>query len=218
MTYIFSDDGTFSGYYDDGDNRVFILENLDCCLVQEVVVEAVKNRTPSYIAGFRVLRIFDEPVLRDIAATVYSESSHNPKESEGIARVIRNRAEYKGIDYSSPNFWRSHKEGGIGGHAIYGRDSARYREANNLPLKNWFDNKYMLSDLEATVRALFNPTDITKGAYFWEGNRSLKKPTNFFRKNLNKDPPVFIITKTFGGTTFLKYNPDHPKFGRNVWP
>ncbi len=218
MIYVFSSDGTFSGWYTSTSSRVFVLEGLNMCLEESAVREAANGLTPTRIAGFRVLRVFPEEVLRELAATVYSESSHNPDESEGIARVIRNRAEHVGVDYGSPSFWLGYRQGGVGGNAMYGRRSPRFRHANALPLERWTENRRMLTDLEATVRALFSTYDITRGAYFWEGNASLQQPTNYFRVRLNQSPPVFLITRVLGGTTFLRYNPMHPRFGRNVWP
>jgi len=218
MIYLFSDDGTFSGYYRSKYRRVFVLESLNMCLDEGEVQDAVRGATPSRIGGFRVLRVFPESVIRELAATVYSESYHNSQESEGIARVIRNRAEHVGVDYGSPNFWLSHSQGGIGGSGIYGRRSSRFRQANSTPIEKWLDNNAMLTDLEATVRALFSKSDITNGAYFWEGNASLNNPNNYFRVRLNQNPPVFVITRVLGRTTFMRYNPEHPTFGRNVWP
>jgi hypothetical protein len=211
MSYIFGDDGTFSGYYNDGDIRVFILEGLNQCLSEDIVQAAIRGRTPSEIGGFQVLRYMGEPVLRDIAATVYSESGHNRDESEGIARVIRNRAEHRALTYELGFLAR------IGGNAMYGRRSSRYATANNQTIEHWTGN--MLSDLESTARGLVNRTDITNGAYFWEGTSLLQRPSHQWRRYLDGHPPIWITTAVLGQTTFCAYNPDGPrKYRNNVWP
>ncbi|MFX0203079.1 MAG: hypothetical protein ACFFCW_43805 [Candidatus Hodarchaeota archaeon] len=216
MLYIFGDDGTFSGHYNDSEGRVFVLENLNQCIEAGEVATTIRNVCPTHIASFRIIFKIGETSLRDIAATVFSESGHNVRESEGIARVIRNRVVHRGINYSSNNFWLSARQGGIGGGGIFGRNTNRYRNTYNQVIENWTGNT--LSDLESTVRGLVNPADITNGAFFWEGTQLLNQPGNFFGVRLRRRPPVFDITATLGNTTFMRYNPAHPTHGRNIWP
>ena len=217
MSYIFGDDGTFAEYYNDGDPRVFVLEKLNRSIGANEIEAAIRGRSPSRIDGFHVLLSVEESILRDIAATVYSESGHNRDESEGIARVIRNRAEHRVVHYASGNFWFSARQGGIGGNGINGRRSARYAAANNQTIDNWAGR--MLSDLESTVRGLVNHRDITNGAYFWEGTRLLRNANHPWRRYLDGEPPIWIVTAVLGNTTFVAYNPNGPHQHRNnVWP
>jgi hypothetical protein len=210
MSYIFSDSGLQSGYYRDADDRVFVLNGLNSSLDEKVVAEAIARCCPSFIAHHRVLLTLPEHKVRDLAATVFSESSHDPGESEGIMRVMRNRAELKGAPYQSSGFWSD-----IGARGIDGRGTANYRAANATPLHNWHGN--MRTDLRATIRGLVGSSDVSGGAYFWIAT-SIKSGNNIFAKGLKEKPPIFVVTTTLGGTTFLKYNSLNPKYGRHHWP
>jgi hypothetical protein len=216
MSYIFGDDGTLGGTYPDSDPRAFVLQGLNRSLTADEVATAITNQTPSQIAGFTVLQILNEPVLRDLAATVFSESSHVPDESEGIMRVMRNRAVLVNVSYGSPNFWSSHAGGGIGGDGIVGRSTSNYTNANSISIDQWTDPG-MVTDRAGTVRGLVNSADITAGAYFWLATSALQN-SGVIQDGLNANPPVFLVTATLGATTFIKYNPNNPDFGSHVWP
>ena len=219
MTYIFGDDGIFSGYYNDEDTRVFILQDLNQSLDESEVAKAVGGVCPTRIAGFQVLLYMKEPILRDLAATVHGESGHNRSESEEIMRVMRNRAEHVGVDYSSINFWLDHRQGGIGGGGIYARAhrNAGYNNAISKKIENW--SNIMLSNLESTVRGLVNPSDVTRGAFFWENTADLRKPTHRWRKHLDGRPPCWVVKIVLGNSSFIAYNPNGPPRCRNrVWP
>ena len=173
MSYVFGDDGSFSAAYPDGDPRVFVLQGLNQTISANDVAAAISNQTPTSIAGFAVLGIVTEPVLRDLAATVFSESSHVSTESEGIMRVIRNRSTLIGVTYDAPNFWSSHAQGGIGGEGILGRSTANYANANSLSVDQWGDPN-MVVDRASTVRGMVTPADVTQGAYFWVATSGLQ--------------------------------------------
>jgi hypothetical protein len=216
MSYVFGDDGTFSAAYPDGDPRVFVLQGLNQTISAADLAAAIGGQTPTSIAGFPVLQVLTEPVLRDLAATVYSESSHVSTESEGIMHVIRNRSALVGVSYGAPNFWSSHAQGGIGGDTIYGRSSDNYTNANSVSIDQWTDAN-MIVDRTSTVRGLVNSTDISQGAYFWYATSGLQG-TGTIPDGLRANPPVFLVTTALGATSFLKYNPDNPDYGGHVWP
>ena len=227
MSYLFGGDGRYVAKYDDKSDLVYVLEGLRLTLKPEVVQQATANRSPAMIGGFKVLLAIHEPHLRDIAATVHSEVgvAHDQSEAEGIARVIRNRAEYKKVSLDSARLF-----GNVGGSSMYGRTTANYRTAKGLPIERWTGN--LKSDLEGTVRGLAGTADVTNGAYFWDATRDVLKPTHQWVRNQwigGKDPhyqgasiegdytPLWIWKADLGETSFFAYNPSG-KQPKNVWP
>jgi hypothetical protein len=168
-----------------------------------------------------------EPRLRDIAATVHSEvgANHDRTEAEGIARVIRNRAAYKGVSLDSNNLF-----GSVGGSSMYGRGTSNYTSAQAKPIGLWIGT--MESDLEGTVKGLVNPTDVTNGSYFWDSTEGLQSSTHPWRKKKwvgGNDPhyqgtslagtytPLWVWKADLGQTSFFAYNPSGSQ-PKNVWP
>lgn len=177
---------------------------------------------PKYVAvkgrKTRILLSVWEERLREIAATVNSESYDVAEESQAIARVIRNRAEYRNVKILSPNFWKDYNKGGVGGNSMYGRRSREnYKMWSKKVIMTWDGNLQI--KLESTIKGLIKNEDITKGAYFWEANKRLKDPNNFFHKFLAKKEG--IKTNVIGQSTFMKYNPlkeENPKKYMLHWP
>jgi hypothetical protein len=232
MSYLFSDEGLLTDHHRDGDDRVFVLQGLRQCLQAQVVADALRQapgpfQTPSRIGMFRVLLTIDEPQLRDIAATVYSEvgTAHNATEAEGIARVIRNRMIHVGSHPGDPGLFQR-----VGGRTMFGRNSGNYAAANAIAIGNWTGN--MLSDLQATVRSLVSARDVSNGSYFWESTAGLRNAQHPWRRQQwvgGNDPhyggtalagaftPVFIWRADLGQTSFFAYNPNGSHRNR-VWP
>jgi hypothetical protein len=212
MSYVFNELGTYLGVYPDGDPRVFIVWNLTVAPTRRQVADAVSFPNPTILADRPILRVIHEAVLRDLAATVASESSHNAHESESIFRVVRNRAELKGAIYGASNFWSL-----IGGSGIFGRTSTNYASYLARPLEQWQSLASLKTDLSATVRGIVSPSDVTAGAYFWLATFA-ETGNNIFGNGLAATPPVFVVNVRWGATSFLKYNPGHPIYGTKKWP
>jgi hypothetical protein len=228
MSYLFGTGGEFAGYARDNNDRVYVLEGLRQCLTSEAVREVVGRSQGGLVGGHKVLLTIPEPRLREIAATVHSEVGvgHDKTEAEGIARVIRNRAAHKAVALDSTNLFKD-----VGGGGMYGRKAATYTSANARPIEQWIGT--LRSDLEGAVKALVNPTDVTGGAYFWDGTQGILNNANHpWRKEQvigGTDPhykgtalegtytPVWLWKSDLGETSFFSYNPagSHPK---NVWP
>ena len=166
----------------------------------------------------RILLSVWEERLREIAATVLSEAIDSGQESQGVACVIRNRAEHRKVSILSATFWQSWKGGGVGGDTMYGRqEPSTYGKWSNIYILSWTGNAK--KKLQSTIKGLTVGEDITRGAYFWEGNKHLKKPTNARKKELDKK--ILIITKLIGQSTFMKYNPnktENPGRSGLKWP
>lgn len=176
-------------------------------------------------ASRKVLIEMEEPRFRDIAATVYSESSHVPDESEGIARIIRNRAEWRGVSLSATNLFER-----IGGSGMYGRSGSSYATMNGVSVVEW-QSMEALGDRAATIRGLVQGRDLTRGSYFWEATGSLSNPTHPWRKDKwvgGTDPhyifweekfiPVFRWQADLGATSFFRYNYANPTYSKSVYP
>jgi hypothetical protein len=227
MSYLFSDEGYLADDFNDKDDRVFVLKGLRQCIDYKIVQPALRQLFPTTIGTFPILLVIKEPRLREFAATVYSEvgATHNSSEAEGIARVIRNRAEHLGAHYGDADFFRR-----VGATAMFGRGTANFVTANALRIDSWTGN--MKSDLEACVRSLVAAGDVTNGSYFWEGTALLLNPRHPWRQQNwvgGNDPhyrgttlagtytPAFIWRADLGQTSFFAYNPAGSG-ARNVWP
>jgi hypothetical protein len=212
MSYVFNETGTYLGVYTDNDPRVFIVWGLTTPPTRRQVADASSYPNPTTLANRPILMTLHEAVVRDLAATVASESSHHAWESEAIFRVIRNRAVYKGAVYGASNFWSL-----IGGSGIHGRSTANYASYYARPLEQWQNLAGLKTDLSATIRALVSPSDVSGGAYFWLAT-SAETGNNIFGNGLAATPPIFVVNVRWGATSFLKYNPGHPTYGTRVWP
>jgi hypothetical protein len=213
MTYLFSTTGLLASFSGASGGTVFVVAGISRSLDASIARAAgVQFPPPTQIDGHPVVRMLQEAMLRDIAATVYSESYHDSAESEGIARVIRNRAEHRNQPFADAGaFWRS-----VGGDGIYGRGGTNYAQANAQPIERW--TGVLRSDLVATIRGLATSTDMTNGSFFWEGDSALKRADNYFSRALKKKPPWFIRRAHHGRTTFFSYNPAHSVYGRRSYP
>jgi hypothetical protein len=228
MSYLFGPGGEFSGYAKDNSDKAYVLEGLKQCLTSEAVKDLVGRSQGGLIGGSKVLLTIPEPRLREVAATVHSEvgTKHDKTEAEGIARVIRNRAVHKGVALDAPNLFKE-----VGGSGMYGRKTTNYTSANAKPIEQWIGT--MRSDLEGTVKALVNPTDVTGGAYFWDGTQGILTNANHpWRKEKliggtdrhykgttleGAYTPVWLWKCDLGETSFFAYNPGG-SHSKNVWP
>jgi hypothetical protein len=213
MTYVFSETGVLASFSGTSGGVVFIVRGISRSFDASIARAAgAQFPAPTQIDGHPVVLTLQEAMLRDIAATVYSESYHHSAESEGIARVIRNRAEHRNQPFANAGvFWQR-----VGGDGMYGRKGTNYPQANAQPIERW--TGVLRSDLEATIRALGSNTDITNGSFFWEGDSSLKRADNYFARALRRKPPWLVQRAHHGRTTFFAYNPAHSVYGHRRYP
>lgn len=173
----------------------------------------------------QVLLRLPETRLREIAATVHSESLHGEGESEGVARVIRNRAQWRDAALDSSNLFHR-----ISASGMYGRSTKTFDGALATELSAWTSD-VLAPDLRDVVRGLAGRNDITRGAYFWESTAGLQATRHPWRKAQwvgGADPhyskwdenftPVFLWIVDLGFTSFFRYNPNHPQQGQQVYP
>ncbi|MBI2967238.1 MAG: hypothetical protein HYY40_05430 [Bacteroidetes bacterium] len=163
---------------------------------------------------------YDIEGIKDIFATVMSESSENLEESEGITNVLLNRARLQGI---SPERFSPETFNQIGGSGIYGRLNTTYNTANQMSFEEFFAEGFERSQ---TVKGVLNAfsgwrSDVSGGAYFWEGVTPYSQVGNYFRTRIevaNNRTPIFQINRTLGQTHFIQYNPQHTTYRRSIWP
>jgi hypothetical protein len=141
-------------------------------------------------------------------ATVYAESGGDVTESAAIADVIMNRADYTGNSIMEVIQDPINK--------IVGYGSKDYKKVMNGEVD--INGKAIGNVREGVINAILDGNDYSNGAYFWEGISHIVKPDNFFNKRLIIDPPIFQMIGTIGSTTFMRYNPGHPTYGRRVFP
>lgn len=119
---------------------------------------SVKNQPALVCGNIKVLISVWEYLLRDIAATVYSEASRDKDERQAIAEVLRNRATLKRAKpyYTAKTFF---KKVTTGPKDIVARTGSKYRDTLKLPLgkNDMLDDVAMIGP---TIRGLLNNSKI----------------------------------------------------------
>ncbi|WP_253694457.1 MULTISPECIES: RHS repeat-associated core domain-containing protein [unclassified Treponema] len=200
-------DGRSDEYTIDGDYVGHINDNIDGIHVVEFTyVGSATSRKDSrgYLKN-QDGSIMSSSDFNKFTAAVYGETSGNKDESYAIADTIMNESKYSGrtpIDI-------------IENTGIYGyNDSTKsYTEEN---VKTGTDDRLTYSRA-AVIDALLGDSDSSNGHYFWEGTKLLKDG-NYFYDRMKGPNAIFKSDISIGGTTFIKYNPANPVYGRRVWP
>ena len=150
--------------------------------------------------------------FNELTATIYSESgTANKKEIFGISSVLNNRA----VAANSTMHEMAKKPGVVGyGSKTYKIVLGKLKGTN----KKWISSTKVTEARLGIINARTGGTDHSGGAYFWEGNEFLKSSTNYFTTRMNKSPAIFKKTSSHGKTTFMKYNSEHPEYGKRTYP
>lgn len=166
--------------------------------------------------GNKTYSELDAAGVKQFVAVVAGEASENVAEAKGIANVMENRMELKGVDLKSGFIEK------IGGEkdfdAIGGK---QYNMVMGQSLKESIGTEMLARQVEGAMSALSPLTpDNSKGAYMWNAtSQKDKKNVGWNWKMYNKN--VYDKTTEIGKTTFFKYNPnsiENPDHYKRIWP
>ena len=173
----------------------------------------VDNGTTAYY--YRTEK-FNVAGFKDYLGTVAGESFNNSNEAEGIGMVILNRMQHVDADMTVEGMDVIDRD------QIVARGQTSWNHINQSSLRDIATNSGQARQYQVRIQGAlqaiqnYEINDISQGAYFWEGTSHLANRGNTMAGYLNRN--VMEVTTVVGATTFMRYNPNHRIFGRNVWP
>ncbi len=166
----------------------------------------------------------DPDVLKRYLAIVCGEAGNSMLEAQGIGEVMFRRLDDEG-DLFQGDFVS--EIGGTSsfiaiGERIYNKvmnDDLQKILSPDYPFANRVTGAmnayyaYLLNRIGLSY--LYGGINVSNGAFFWNSSEYYD---NFTSKDTKNNILIYRKIKSIGGTTFFKYNPEHPEFGGRTWP